>query len=176
MVVINELLLKIPCKKSVLSDHIEIDRLKYFIFSSFGTFQVNWPDFLSIKIYLDFIDYRYCNSGKGDLYRRRFIDQKRPVCVKGSHESLVSIWVQICQQNALTVNPFSPQGKQYKFTSGSKSPLTHTFLVLNGCRIPCHKNLINENWKFCVPHREKYIQYNKLMLLLYIIIYNTLFQ
>ena len=106
MVVINELLLKIPCKKSVLSDHIEIDRLQYFIFSSFGTFQVNWPDFLSIKIYLDFIDYRYCNSGKGDLYRRRFIDQKRPVCVKGSHESLVSIWVQICQQNALTVNPF----------------------------------------------------------------------
>ena len=130
----------------------------------------------SIKIYLDFIDYRYCNSGKGDLYRRRFIDQKRPVCVKGSHESLVSIWVQICQQNALTVNPFSPQGKQYKFTSGSKSPLTHTCLVLNGCRIFRHKNLINENWKLCVPHREKYIQYNKLMLLLYIIIYNTLFQ
>ena len=88
------------------------------------------------------------------MYRRRFIDQKRPVCVKGSHESLVSIWVQICQQNALTVNPFSPQGKQYKFTSGSKSPLTHTCLVLNGCRIFRHKILINEHWKLCVPHRE----------------------
>ena len=25
-------------------------------------------------------------------------------------------------------------------------------------RIFRQKNLINENWKFCIPHREKYIQ------------------
>ena len=45
-----------------------------------------------------------------------FIDLGLGLCVKASHESLVSIRVQICQQNALSVNPFSPPGKQCKFT------------------------------------------------------------